>query len=207
MVVTQTADKIQVITITAIMVVDAAGTEIHKDMLKQQNADGNIVDMVHLKIAMTMTIGGTAVHPEIAIMITMMTTEDTDAVMAVPHTAIMKTVAEEIQIIVVMITMEEEKVTADGLAILKDMQKLRVADGKIEVVITAVATTAATVIVVTDAMVVMMMTAMVRDVVGMATLKVMRKQLIEAGKTVDTKIAIKNRPKDRASFVFFNLIY
>jgi hypothetical protein len=175
------------------MVVDAAGTEMHKDMLRQQNVDGDIV--VLLKIAMTMTIGGTAVHREIVIIITMMTTEDMDAVMVVPKDT-------------VMITMEEEKVMADGLAILKDMRKLRVADGKIEVVITAVVTTAATVTVVMDIIAVMMMitTAMVRDVVGMATPKGMRKQLIEAGKIVNTKITIKIARDFGRFFIYCNPI-
>jgi hypothetical protein len=189
MAVHQTADKITVITIAAIPETAVAGTVIHKDMLKQQNADGNIVDTVLQEVAMTMT-EDTAAHPETVITIMRMTTEEE----VIPAAAI-----------TIMMMTTEDLDTVDGLETLKDIQKLRNADGKTEVVTAAVAITTEVTAVVVTVVIVVIMTTMAAipetDVAGMVIHKDMPKQPTKVGETVDTKMNCKkNRSNFRAIF-------
>jgi hypothetical protein len=190
MAVIQTADKITTI-LTATVEVEAVvvGSEIQKDMLKLQNADGKAEDMALPEMIMMMMTEDT-VHRGIVIM--RMTTGDMDVPVGLP-TTITKIVVEIIHVAVVMIMMmmiTEALVVADGLEIPKVIQKRHAKAGTTEVAITVVVlTTEAGAIaapVAADAGIAMMMTpVMVKGVAGMAILKVIQKPLKEAGKTAD----------------------
>jgi hypothetical protein len=197
MAVIQTADKIPAITIAAILAVDVAGMEIHKDMLKQQSAVGKTVDTALPEVGtMMMIIAGTADHPEATITIMKITTEGMVVAAVVPkaHHTTMITVAEVIPVVVIttMMTTTEDPVRADGLVTPKDMQKLHVVVGKKEVDPTAAVVAMAAVVemvaVVTDVTIVTMMitTAAAKVAVGSVIQKGTRKQQNAVGKIVDT---------------------
>jgi hypothetical protein len=213
MAVHQTADKITAITTAATPETDVAGMEIHKDMLKQQNADGKAVDMALpeavMKIMMT---GGTAVLPETVITIMKMTTEEMGvAIVALKdttlHTVTMKIVAQiHVAVVTTMMMTIEDMDKGDGLAILKDIQRLLNADGKTEeVTIAAAITTEVTVIVVTAAVTVVIMTivlVMAEAVVGMVIQKGMLKQPTKVGETADIKLNCKKNRPDAGRFFY-----
>lgn len=208
MAVIQAADKIKVITTAAEAVMAAAGLGIHKDTLKQQNAVGKTVDTALPEIVTMMMIVDTAVRPEAAVMITTITMADMVAVTVVPRdialpTTTMITVAEVIPVTVITTTMmtTEDTGTVDGSVILKDMQKLHVADGKTEADPTVVAMVAIAAVVIAVAVVMMMITtATVKVAAGMVIQKDMRKRLTEVGKTADTKKEVTQKKEDRSRF-------
>jgi hypothetical protein len=219
MAVHQTVGKITAITIIiATQGTDVAGTGIHKGMLRQQNADGKTVDMVLQEVVMMkMMTEDIAAHPEIVITIMIRTTEDleTDAAMdalrEAIHTATMKTVAQVIHVaaITTMMMTIEVMVMADGLEILKDIQKLLNEDGKTEVVtVTAAITMGVTVAVVTVAVtaeIMMIIIATAKVAAGTAIQKGMLKQLTKVGEIADIKMNCKkNRPNSGRFFMLID---
>jgi hypothetical protein len=211
MAVVQMAEKITTIITVATPEVVVAGMEIHKDMPKPQNADGRVVDLVLPEVVTMMTTEDTVAHQEVVIMMT--TTEDMDVddlKATVLHMVIMKTVADLIPATGVAATMMTTGAMAmvDGLETLKVIPKLPAKVGKAgEAIAAAAIITAVQTAVVTDAMIVMMITtATVRVVAGMVIQKDMRKQLIEAGKTVDIKLDPQRKSLNQATFFLLPLV-